>query len=149
MAQKKPCYRGGKHWQVLHGSLCHHGGREILCWFCTDQSCRQTAFRLPPPISMFSFLQSSSLQSDAQAGAMPFRNFLSEKEAVDVLRKGSWEFKLSPLVLTKDGVYYVLMVSCQVRNTKSLRTSYHHIWGGVHPPVNMGDKGSHGYLLLR
>lgn len=30
------------------------------------------------------------------------QNFLSEKEAVEVLRKGSWEFKLAPLILIKE-----------------------------------------------
>lgn len=39
-----------------------------------------------------------------------FQNFLLEKKAVEVLRKGLWEFKLVPLVLIKGGVYYVLMV---------------------------------------
>lgn len=148
MAQKKSCYRGGKHWQVLHGSPCHHGSGEILSWICIDQSCRETAFRLPPPISMFSFSEFITPKR-CSGWSNALQNFLSEKEAVDVLRKGSWEFKLAPLVLIKDGVCYVLMVSCQVRSTKSIGTSSHHIWGGVHPPVNMGDKGSHGYLLLR
>lgn len=61
-------------------------------------------------------------------------------------RNGPWEFKLAPLVLIKDGVYYVIMVNSWVRNTESIRTSSSHGWGKVHLPVNMGDKVSHGVI---